>query len=301
MLTILITRLFTIDRRSRLELIRDGVPLNFETLGDTGPWVVLTPGGHSALEDVRDLGQALCQTGCRVLLHDRRNCGRSGLWLDASSSEQEVWVEDVIALMDHLDIDQVIAGGGSAGCRLSLLMAIRYPDRVIGLLLWWVTGGKIAAETLSQNYYGQYSDLAAAGQMDAVAASEFYRERIDARPENRAILMSHSPQSFSDVMNAWKNYFLEGADDPVLGMSASQLQQITVPTCIIPGSDDVHPRAVAIALSELLENADLNYPFARDELPAIKRLPLEDILARFRENTAEIFSAFTRQHFIDTQ
>lgn len=282
------------------ELLRDTIPIHYETLGDQGPWVILTPGGHNPLGDVLDLGHALANLGCRVLLHDRRNCGASGLWFDESTSEPEIWVDDVVALLDHLGIDRVIAGGGSAGCRLSLQLAICHPERVTALLLWWVTGGQFAAQTLGHQYYGQYIGIARTGGMEAVAASPFYAERIAARPQNRDVLLALAPSTFISVMEAWQQYFLAGADLPVIGATESELRSITQPACIVPGSDDVHPRQVAVQLSEMMRDASLLYPFERDELPRIRTLPLEEILTTFRERLTQIFTQFVVERGLTT-
>src|SRR5262249_47035582 len=55
-----------------------GVEMNYEVLGERGPWVALQPGGRRALAGVKSLGRKLAEAGCRVLVYDRRNCGRSG-------------------------------------------------------------------------------------------------------------------------------------------------------------------------------------------------------------------------------
>lgn len=136
-----------------------GVQINYEMLGSSGPWVSLTPGGRAGLEGVRVLGERLADAGFRVLLHDRRNCGASDVVIAGEESEQEIWADDLNELLGQLDARPAIVGGGSAGCRLSLLLAIRHPDAVRGLVLWWVTGGRIAAERLGHNYYTQFIEL----------------------------------------------------------------------------------------------------------------------------------------------
>ena len=153
---------------------RDNVSLNYRVLGENGPWVVLTPGGRGGLEGVTGLGQAIAADGYRVLLHDRRNCGASDVYFDDTLSEQEIWADDVHALLSHLGALPVIAGGGSAGCRLSLLLSLRYPDATRGLLLWYVTGGMTAATVLGQGYYSQYAEIAQASGMQGVCESPFF-------------------------------------------------------------------------------------------------------------------------------
>ena len=49
--------------------------INYELLGDKGPWVALSPGGRRPLEGVKHLAERVAAKGYRVLIHDRRNCG----------------------------------------------------------------------------------------------------------------------------------------------------------------------------------------------------------------------------------
>jgi pimeloyl-ACP methyl ester carboxylesterase len=133
-----------------------GVEINYEVLGERGPWVALQPGGRRGLEGVKPLGLKLAEAGHRVLVYDRRNCGASGVSFDSGNSENEVWAEDLYALLSQLDAAPAFIGGSSSGCRLALLAALRRPADVRGLLLWRVTGGAFAAQRLVQNYYTQF-------------------------------------------------------------------------------------------------------------------------------------------------
>src|SRR5262245_41910806 len=117
-----------------------GVDINYEVLGERGPWVALQPGGRRALAGVKSLGEKLAEASNRVLIYDRRNCGTSGVSF-IGHSENEVWVEDLRELLQQLDALPAFIGGSSSGCRLALLLALRHPAAVRGLLLWRVTGG----------------------------------------------------------------------------------------------------------------------------------------------------------------
>jgi pimeloyl-ACP methyl ester carboxylesterase len=112
-----------------------GVDINYEVLGERGPWVALQPGGRRALAGVKPLGEKIAEAGCRVLVYDRRNCGASGVSFDGGNSENEIWAEDLRALLSQLDALPAYIGGSSSGCRLALLMALRHPVDVRGLLL----------------------------------------------------------------------------------------------------------------------------------------------------------------------
>ena len=277
----------------------NNVSLRYKMLGKSGPWVVLTPGGHLPLESLEPLGRALSNNGHRVLLHDRRNCGYSDVSitrrLDESRrdlAEQEIWIEDLIALLAALDISKVIAGGSSAGCRVSLLLALRRPELVTALLLWMVTGGQHAAQVLGEIYYGQYITMANERGMMAVCQSDFYAERIVQNPGNLERLMQMQVSEFIATMDAWRQYFLEGAELPVIGATITQLKSLRVPTCIVPGSDDIHPRLVAVRLAELLSDAELHYPFEKAQRIELKGQSLETIQAAYQAKLPGIFTRF---------
>src|SRR5271165_3229972 len=112
-----------------------GVDINYQILGDHGPWLALQPGGRRALSGVKSLAEKLAEAGNRVLIYDRRNTGASGVAFEGNS-ENEVWVEDLRELLTQLDALPAFIGGSSSGCRLALLFALRYPSAVRGLLLW---------------------------------------------------------------------------------------------------------------------------------------------------------------------
>lgn len=241
-----------------------GVTLNYEILGTSGPWVALSPGGRRPMAGVRSLAERFAASGYRVLIHDRRNCGASDVSIDGAASEYEMWADDLHALLQQQGALPVIAGGGSSGCRLSLLLALRYPQAVRALLLWRVTGGRFACERLAENYYGQYIKAAKAGGMAAVAEMEHWAERIRDRPANRDRLMSLDVQKFIQVMEHWRSYFLAGADLPVIGCTEAQLRSIAVPAIVIPGNDKTHGHAVGNAAHALIPNSELADLFPGD-------------------------------------
>jgi pimeloyl-ACP methyl ester carboxylesterase len=216
-----------------------GVEINYEMLGERGPWVALQPGGRRGLAGVKSLGEKIAEAGCRVLVYDRRNCGASGVSFDGGNSENEIWAEDLHALLAQLDALPSYVGGSSSGCRLALLMALRHPADVRGLLLWRVTGGSYAARRLVENYYGQFIEVAQRGGMEAVRHTEHFAELIAGNPGNRARLMAIEPQRFIGIMEEWRDAFNEGAHHAVIGLSPTELRSLTMPACIIPGNDQV--------------------------------------------------------------
>lgn len=241
-----------------------GVNLHYQIRGTQGPWVALSPGGRRDLGAVLPLAERIAAVGYRVLLHDRRNCGASDVLIEGDASEYEIWADDLYALLTQLNAAPAYIGGSSSGCRLSLLFALRHPEAVRALLLWRVTGGAFAAQRLAHNYYGQFIEAAQQGGMPAVCETEFFRERIASNPANRDRLLGMDTQHFIAVMAHWREYFIQGAEQPVIGASAAALGSITVPACVVPGNDWTHPRQVGENASRLLPNSELHVLMPED-------------------------------------
>ena len=232
-----------------------GVDINYEILGERGPFVALQPGGRRAGDALRSLATKIAEAGHRVIIYDRRNCGASGIAIEGESENDE-WAEDLHELLARLDALPAYIGGSSSGCRLAMILALRRPEDVRGLLLWRVTGGAHAAERLTNQYYTSHIEAAEKGGMAAVCAMEHWMEVIKANPASRAKLMALEPQDFIARMVQWRRSFQAGAEHPVIGLSPAELRSMAAPACIAPGSDPVHPRHAGQAAHRLMPNAE---------------------------------------------
>src|SRR5262247_95750 len=209
-----------------------GVNINWQVIGDAGPWIMLTTGGRRAHNEFIPLARKLAALGHRVVLHDRRNTGASDVLIAGDEGEEVIWTDDMYELMRGLGALPAFFGGGSSGARTSILFALRHPEAVRGLLLLRVTGGAFAAERLPENYYGQFIRAAREGGMAAVCATQQYQERIAANPGNRQRLMSMDPERYIEVMTRWRDLFVQGASLPVMGVSEAELASIRRPTIV---------------------------------------------------------------------
>ncbi|WP_394554513.1 alpha/beta fold hydrolase [Agromyces sp. MMS24-JH15] len=110
----------------------DGIDLAFHRLGTGGdaPPAIVVPGGPCRGVDYLEDLAGVASARDLVVLHPRgtpTTGGRSrGWWTDA---------DDLVALADHLGLDRVDVVAHSAGTRLALAAAARYPERVRSLAL----------------------------------------------------------------------------------------------------------------------------------------------------------------------
>ena len=234
-----------------------GIDINYEILGERGPFVALQPGGRRAGSALRSLAGKIAEAGNRVLIYDRRNTGASSIAIEGESENDE-WAEDLHELLRGLDALPAYIGGSSSGCRLAMILALRRPEDVRGRLLWRVTGGAHAAERLTNQYYTSHIEAAQQGGMAAVCRLDHWTEVIGVNPKARDALTAMDPQDFIARMSRWRASFLAGTEHPVIGLSPSQLRDMTMPACIAPGSDPVHPRDAGQAAHRLLPNAELH-------------------------------------------
>lgn len=270
-----------------------GVRLNYEIVGDAGLFIALTPGSRRPYAELADLAGSIARFGYRVLLHDRRNCGASEIAFDGTGSEHEVWADDLYLLAKQLGALPLYVGGSSAGARLAILFALRHPEATRGLLLWRVTGGQEAVDTLAHKYYGQFIPIAQTGGMEAICGAEHFSDCIAANPANRERLLRTDPEEFVRVMTHWRERFLASAGTPVVGATEADLQSIAVPVCVISGNDRIHTPATALAAARLIPNAEFH-----DDV--VEKRSDGDLLPAWDQNEwraqepriAEIFAAF---------
>jgi pimeloyl-ACP methyl ester carboxylesterase len=231
-----------------------GVDIVYEVLGTSGPWVTVTPGGRRGMDSERVLATLIADAGYRVLIHDRRNMGASGIAFPGDNESLEQ-AEDLLALLRELGTGPAYIAGSSSGARMSILLAHRHPEAVKALLLWRVTGGAYAAQRLAYNYYEQFIDAVTKGGIEAVMATDHFAAMIRANPVNGETLRTMGAAAFEASMRRWLAGFKADCDYPVAGISPEDMRSITLPSIVIPGNDRVHPPAPGQAAHRMLPNS----------------------------------------------
>jgi len=269
-----------------------GIDINYEIIGNHGPWVALISGGRRAYQEIVPLSEKIASYGFRVLLHDRRNTGASGISINAEKSEVEVWAEDLHELLSELNVSPIFVGGSSSGARTAIEFGLRYPNDVHGLLLLRISGGEFAAKKLPEFYYGRFIRIVEEGGMAALCKTDAYRERIEANPANLEALMNMTAKHFIDVMSRLRELFTERAHLPVMGVTEDELQSIKAPTIIIPGNDKTHSSESGQAAHRLIPGSRIhNLPIADQDVPLI---PF-DQWAPYEVEITDVFCGFMKE------
>jgi pimeloyl-ACP methyl ester carboxylesterase len=248
----------------------NGVNIFYQVIGDRGPWAALITGGRRGHDEFVPLATKLANAGYRVVLHDRRNTGRSDVLIQGDVAEETLWLDDLHELLKQLNAIPSFIGGSSAGARTAMRYYVRFRNDVRGLLLMRVTGGAFAAGRLPENYYGMFIKEAEKGGMAAVCATEQYQERIAANPATRDRLMAMDPKDYIKVMSNWQDQFIASTRMEVFGMTDADLASIAVPTVVIPGNDQTHASVNGKLCAQKIPGAVLHQlPIEDQEVPLI--------------------------------
>jgi pimeloyl-ACP methyl ester carboxylesterase len=112
-----------------------GRRLAYTSFGDGPRTTVLLHGLLLSQKMHRPLARALAAQGHRVVTLDLLGHGRSDRPRDMTAYSMPFFGEQVIALLDHLGIDEAVLAGTSLGANTTLEAAAAHPERVRGMVV----------------------------------------------------------------------------------------------------------------------------------------------------------------------
>jgi pimeloyl-ACP methyl ester carboxylesterase len=113
----------------------EGHRLAYTVHGDGPRTCVLVHGLLLSQKMHAPLARALAERGHRVVTLDLLGHGRSARPRDMTLYSMSFFGEQMIALLDHLELDEAVLGGTSLGANATLEAAAHAPERVRGMVL----------------------------------------------------------------------------------------------------------------------------------------------------------------------
>jgi pimeloyl-ACP methyl ester carboxylesterase len=113
----------------------EGRRLAYTIHGDGPRTVVLVHALLMSQKMHRPVARALAARGHRVVTLDLLGHGRSARPRDMTLYQMPFFGQQILALLDHLDLDEAVLGGTSLGANASLEAAAIAPERARGLLV----------------------------------------------------------------------------------------------------------------------------------------------------------------------
>ena len=113
-------------------LRRDGLSFHYRETGDGLPFVFQHGLGG---DQNQPRGVYQPAAGVRLITFDFRGHGETRPLGDVAKLKIASLTDDLIALLDHLQIERAVVGGISLGSAVAVNTSLRYPERVRGLVL----------------------------------------------------------------------------------------------------------------------------------------------------------------------
>ena len=117
------------------DFVHDGHRLVYNDYGSGERPFLLLPGLLLPQTMHRPLAQSLAERGNRVITLDLLGHGASDHPRDMWRYSMPQFGQQVVALMEHLEIDEAVVGGTSLGANVTLEAAVIDPDRMRGLVI----------------------------------------------------------------------------------------------------------------------------------------------------------------------
>jgi proline iminopeptidase len=121
-----------------------------------------------------------------IIGFDQRGCGKSTPFGELENNNSHALVDDVLLIQQYLNIEKWVLFGGSWGSTLALLVAIRQPESVIGLILrgiflarvqdyvWYLESSGGAAQ-LFPEYYQDFLEPIAGRPKEVSVVDAYYQ------------------------------------------------------------------------------------------------------------------------------
>jgi len=222
----------------------NGVNLHYEVEGRGQPLLLIMGLGAPAAAWDPEFVREMTKTH-KVVTYDNRGTGLS----DKPDVPYSIalFASDAVGLLDALDISRAHVLGVSMGGMIAQELTIHYPQRVASLILGCTTpGGKHAVAAPPESLKALEGR---AGQTPEEAAREGWKLSFSAEfiREHRAELEAHLPRVLAHVTPrfAYERHYQATMTLRVY----KRLQEITAPTLVATGRDDV---LIPAANSEIL-------------------------------------------------
>ena len=240
----------------------NGVNVHYKTYGEGEPTFILLHGFGASLFSWREVVEPLAEYGT-VIAYDRPAFGlteRPMEWEGESPYSQDSQVELVIGLMDALGVEKATLVGNSAGGTVSMLTALKYPERVTSLILVdpavYAGGGAPA----------WIRPLLGTPQFDHLGP--LFARQLEAQGTEFLKTAWHDPNKITpEIFEGYQEPLqVENWDKALWELTVSsresglseRVSEFDLPILVITGDDDrIVPTEQSLRLAEELPNAEL--------------------------------------------
>jgi pimeloyl-ACP methyl ester carboxylesterase len=232
-----------------------------------------SPGGFDArIEQWTDLGiyQRIklldhLPKNYKCILFDRRENGRSG-----GRVEQVTWnhfVRQGAGLLDSLGVEKAHIMGGCMGCCPVAAFGVAHPERTLSMVYYWPVGGAKYRISGHQRFARHLEFVEENGLQAVVDLVRGHDKNFSKDPRGGpwGQPIRNSDEFAKDYAGLDKSQYLSTVTamyrglidrDTAPGAEPEDLMKLSIPSLIVPGSDDFHATSAARYLQECLTGSE---------------------------------------------
>lgn len=266
-------------------LSHDNIEFHYLDRG-TGLPVIFQHGLGSQSEKVFE--QVCVPAGFRLLGLDCRGHGKTKPLGEASRLGFKTFADDLLLMLDHLQIHRAIVGGTSMGAGVALNFALRYPQRVTGLILLrpaWLDAPNEANARLFAVIARILREHGPVKGFDVFKKTDLYSGIARESPDCAASLLALflDPRAFETAAR------LDRIPRDAPSHDRAEWSHISVPTLVLASRQDpIHPFEYGRVLAEAI-------PAAHFKELTPKSISLSQYLAGLRASLA----GFLQDNFLN--
>ena len=219
--------------------------------------------------------------GIRLITFDARFHGQTVPYDQPDQISFRQFADDMMAMLDHLKIEQAIVGGISMGAGMSLEFAVRYPHRVLGLVLArpaffdqaFPPHVRVYSEVVSL-----FRQFGAEEGLNRFKETEAYQSLLAESADAASALTN----IFLDPLTTetWEKYERIPHDCPPHDLKL--LAGVQAPTLVLSSvRDPIHPYSIGQSLTQALPRAEFHEVTSKAISPAEYEKDLNRYIAEF--------------------
>jgi pimeloyl-ACP methyl ester carboxylesterase len=253
--------------------IIDGIKTNYEVIGGGPPILMYSPGGFDATLDkwttlgvyarIKLLDHLPQKYSC--IIFDRRETGQSGGRIESISWDH--YVAQGKGLLEHLGFDKAHLLGGCMGVCPVTAFAVKYPESVISMILYWPVGGagfRIKGHGRFATHMAMLEESGLKGVVELALDTDVgfgkdprigpWAPVIRNDPEFAEAYLSQDLDEYKKIIREMPLTLLDRDTAP--GAEPEDLMQLDIPAFIVPGKDVAHATSAARYLEECIPGAE---------------------------------------------
>jgi pimeloyl-ACP methyl ester carboxylesterase len=244
---------------------RDGIAFHYRESGQGLPFVFQHGLGGDANQT---FGLFAPPPGYRLITMECRGHGETRPLGDPDKISLAAFVDDLCALLDQLALPQVVIGGISMGAAVALMMTLRFPERVRGLVLSrpaWLDQPMPPNSALYPVIAQLIRQYGAAHGLERFLQSAEYLEIARTAPDAARSLCGQftHPRAEETVVK------LERIPHDAPSHDRQEWAAIGVPTLVLANRQDpIHPFAYGEIIAQLIPRAEFHELTSKSVDPA---------------------------------